>query len=284
MALMVKKIGLEFGERTIAALTADPSGTITIEHDLTAGDLDPVLTVEPVDESNQPLSIVAGNIRTGVDVVFQDAAGAERLGVGYDKYGYLEVVDPKGIAGLQTALAGSGSAGDQPIRPGSLTLRLGPFHRARVYCDRILQLYEQIDLWLKNTSLIARRSEHTLVEELLGTYKTFLLEIDDPNGARVTTLQPVGASVIGAEGRVEIFGRVGREGIVYFVAGGPQITVKVGAGPSAKRVSRPVFKGVEHEGWYWLESARLSRVRPLDEALFKDLLRGVADYYELSAP
>jgi hypothetical protein len=283
---MLNKIGLKFGDHTIASLKADPNGKITLEHDLTVDDLDQVVTVDPIDESNQPLKIAVGNIRSEINVALYDGAGAESLGIGRDKYGYLDVVDPKGIAGLNTALAlvDRGSTGNQPIKEGDHVLRLGPFQKARIYCDRVSRLYGQVELWLKDTSLQTRQTAHVLSEELFGKYRTSLLEIYDPYSKLVATLQPTGASVIGAEGRVELRGRIAREGVVYFPAGGPQARRRVGVGPSATWVSHPVFKGVSDEGWYWLESARLSRARPLDKDLFMDLLKGVSDYYEVSAP
>lgn len=91
----------------------------------------------------------------------------------------------------------------------------------------------------------------------------------------------MGAAVIAAEGRIEIVGSRDRQALVYFAAGGPQINVTIGADPSVTHTSHQIFKNVTSEGWYWLEDVRLGRAKLLDQSVFKDLLRGVADFYEL---
>jgi hypothetical protein len=270
---MEERFDLKQYDRTVATLVADGDGRVTLEHNLTAEDLDPVMTVDPVDEAGELLKIVYKE-RAGVDVALLDASGVERLGIPYDKYGYLDVTDPKKIAGLREELWPSpGSANDQPISTGDLVLRLGPFQRARIYCDRVLD-YDRIEFWLKNTVLRTQRNKFTLTEELFRSYNAFTLK----------TLLPVGADVIGAEGRIDILGTVDQQGLLYLAAGGPQFNVTMGMGPSATRVPHRVFKNVTDDGWYWLENVRLGHARLLDEALFKDLLKGVADLYELSAP
>ena len=189
----MERVNLKFGDRIVGTLVADPDGKITLEHNLTFDDVEPVLTVDPYDESNQPLKI---DIHSGPGVAFLDATGAERLRIGYDKYGYLDVVDPKKIAGIQQEPWSSlGSASNNPVGDGDLdfVLNLGPFEKARVYCDRVSRLFVQIELWLKDTSLKTRRSEHTLREEPFGQYDTFLLEINDAAGKRVATVHPMGA-------------------------------------------------------------------------------------------
>jgi hypothetical protein len=97
---MAQRFDLKLGDRTVATLVTNINGKITLEHNLTPEDLDPVLTVNPVEGSNQVLNIKIGEMRPGVDVAFYDATGAERLAIGYDRYGYLDIIDPKAIAGL----------------------------------------------------------------------------------------------------------------------------------------------------------------------------------------
>lgn len=280
---MERRFDLKQYDRTVATLVAHGDGRITLEHNLTAEDLDPVLTVDPVDEASELLKIVYKE-RAGVDVALLDANGVERLGIPYDKYGYLDVTDPKKIAGLREELWGPGSTNDQPISTGDLVLRLGPFQRARIYCDRVLALYDRIESWLRNTALRTQRNKLTLTEELFRSYNAFTLKIFDSSDKLVATLMPAGADVIGAEGRIDILGTFDRQGLLYLAAGGPQFNVTMGVGPSATRVPHRVFKNVTDDGWYWLENVRLGHARLLDEALFKDLLKGVADLYELSAP
>lgn len=269
-----KRFPLKYDNQTVATLIVERDKTITLEHNLTFEELRMLPLVTPVDEADRTLMV-----RNAVSHVMLCDNRHVRLPLVHDKFRLLDVRDPKGLAGLRVESAPwQGAGGDEFV------LKLGPFHMIRIYHHRVLKLYDEVDEWLRNTPLRTSRRSHEVTENIYGSYEISLLEIRDPNGNLIATLEPMGLSVIGAEGRVEIIGRVDRQGIVYFPAGGPQIIFRVGVGPSATPVSRPVFKGVTTEGWYWLESARLSRARPLDEALFKDLLRGVTDYYELSAP
>jgi hypothetical protein len=121
----------------------------------------------------------------------------------------------------------------------------------------------------------------TLTEDIYGSYEVPLLQICTAEDRQVALLHPVGISVIAAEGRVDLIGNRDRQPIVYLATGGPQISVTERSGDSARRIVHPLFKDVTVAGWYWLEDVRLGRARKLDQVLFKELLKGVADLYEL---
>jgi hypothetical protein len=275
---MAKQLALKYDNQTLARLLLEDDEGLTLDHDLTLEELRMLPLVTPVDDAKGALKIRKRVLPDARYAVFYDDRDVEQLQLGCDEFGLLDVRDPKELAGLRTKKTPWPGARDDEF-----VLEIGPFQKIRIYKERVQRVYDQVDVWLRNMSLRAKQRPHTVTEDVYGSYGISLLEIRDTQGRLIATMLPTGAAVIGAEGRVELQGSVDREGIIYLEAGGPQIMVRVGAGPSATRVSRPVFKGVGPEGWYWLESARLSRARPLDEDLFKDLLRGVSDYYELSA-
>lgn len=274
------RINLRRGEQTLAALVSEQGGKPKLEHDLSFELLRMRPHVSPASEDGQWLKIQVGKIRENVNVALCDATGQEQLGLGEDNFGFLDVADPKGVAGLRTVLSGPGSAGDQPIIPGEFVLELGPFEKVRIFGRRVLALYDRVEEWLNGTSLKPRRVEHSVREELYGRYNIPQLELESADGADVASLVPMGAEVIAAEGRVELVGTRDRQPLLYFAAGGPQINVTVGGGKQPVHVSHRVFRDVTSEGWYWLEDVRLGRARLLDGALFKDLIRAVSDRYE----
>jgi hypothetical protein len=105
------------------------------------------------------------------------------------------------------------------------------------------------------------------------------LTIDDAHGKQVAQLIPVGAWIIGAEGRVDLVGLLDKEILVYLKKGGPHLKVKESTEPSdAREWSRPLFQGVDRPGWYWIEEKRLGRARLVTKQLFLDLLAEVSDH------
>jgi len=251
-----------------------------LQHELTFEQLRIRPQVLPVDENGTPLNIIERVLDDQVDAVLRDESGSQKAAVRKDTFGFLDVDEPKRVAGLRTIVSGAGSMGDKPTMPGALVLELGPFDKARTFGIRVLDLYKQVEGWVKDTSLKMEQQEHSVVEELYGSYNVPQLEVRRGDGAHVALLVPIGASVIAAEGRIEIVGTRDRQPLVYFAGGGPHVNVTIGGGPSPVQTSRRVFKDVTSEGWYWPEDVRLGRARPLDATLFKDLLRAVSDLYE----
>lgn len=262
--IMGRRFELKSGNTRLAVLTVSANGEMTLQHNLTEDLLPAPCIVSPFDESGRELEIRDGG--PGVAAVFVDDTGSIQLHLVADESGFVSVSDAKGLAGLR-------------IR--QMTLELGPFYKVHIYRDRVYHLYSNIEGWLKGTSLKTKRLSFDVMENVYGSYKIDCLDISRADGTTVATLEPIGASVIGGEGRVDLVGSRDRQSIMYFGAEGPHIQVAIGAAPASRRVSHPLFKGVTTAGWYWIEDVRLGRARQLDEALFKDLLRGVADLYEL---
>jgi hypothetical protein len=135
------------------------------------------------------------------------------------------------------------------------------------FMNTLADLYSNVSDWVVPRYLQVVRSSMNLNEEAYGKYEVEKLSIIDANAKRVCELLPVGGSVIGAEGRVDLIGDVDQEILVYLTNDG-----------LLERRSTSLYRGVEEDGWYWIEIRRLSRVRRLDEALFLDLLAEVSEH------
>jgi hypothetical protein len=147
------------------------------------------------------------------------------------------------------------------------------------YIKWINELYGQVKKWVGTKNLVTKEKEVELNEELLGKYKVPGLLIEEKKGKKIAELKPAGALIIGAMGRVDVIGELDRANLVYMEPSGPGIVIteKV-TGEEPQRPSRPLFRGVDRSGWYWIESARLGRAKPVTQELFIDLLTEVSDY------
>jgi hypothetical protein len=259
----------------MATLVGEAGEKPTLEHELSLDQLSTRPRVLPVDETGRALKIEEGDIRKGIQIALYDGSGAEKLGLREDEFGLLDVRDPRKLAGLRTV---------PTDREHEIALELGPFESVRVFGRRVVHLYRRVEEWLAGTSLSIKRHDSSVNEEPYGLYWIPLLQINRGDGKQVARLVPIGASIIAAEGRVDLEGSVDTQPLVYFAAGGPEIGVTAGRGcgkTHAIVMTHAIFKGVSSEGWYWLDNVRLRRARPLDKSLFIDLLKGVADLYEL---
>lgn len=147
-----------------------------------------------------------------------------------------------------------------------------------VFLNILELLFSDIEKWVAENGLRVTRSEVTLNEELYGLYSVEKLYVLMSNGKKIAEVLPVGASVIGAMGRVDLVGLLDRETLVFLDKGGPSLSISHAADTHKESHSRSLYRGVDEPGWYWLESRKISRVRKLEKALFLDILRGVSDY------
>ncbi len=146
--------------------------------------------------------------------------------------------------------------------------------RRGIYLDRVKAFFEQVETWLPKKELETvniPRSIHDKTGEYdafgLAITKKDMLEADDA----VADLFPQGSSILLGEGLIDLMGPFGEESIIYMLKDGLMIF-------DAQGRERPMFKGIAHDGWYWLEDARRNRALPLDSNLFMDLLAMVSDY------
>ncbi len=150
----------------------------------------------------------------------------------------------------------------------------------RIYRDAIDELYTRIEAWLVDTDLKAEREDFELNEARPGKYQTQTMIIKDPDQNTVARLKPVGAWIIGADGRVDIEGQAPPEVLLFWEKGAPEIKTPQNGknGSKTLRVSR-LFRGADKPGWYWLDNVRLGTAKPLDDKqLFLDIIRTVSVY------
>jgi len=146
------------------------------------------------------------------------------------------------------------------------------------YIARLNELYSHVGTWIKDARLSVSRDTIELHEEVLGHYEAPALTVLDTQRKKVAELQPAGACIVGAQGRIDLVGLSGREALLYLAKGGPQYETKVTNGAGEENRSKPLFRGVDEAGWYWIERFRPARARHLVKELFLDLVSEVSDY------
>jgi hypothetical protein len=142
----------------------------------------------------------------------------------------------------------------------------------------LARLLADIETWARHQELEVSRCQVTLNEEVYGQYEADKLCLHDSSGKIIAEVVPVAASVIGAKGRVDMVGALDQVILVDLDAGGPAITTTVVVNGQRESRTKPLYRGIQDAGWYWIESHKLSRGRKLDEALFFDLLAEVSDH------
>jgi hypothetical protein len=147
------------------------------------------------------------------------------------------------------------------------------YEKKDVYVSRVHALMEDMRKWLEGTELAAKISEVVVNERVPGDYTVDQLEIFDSKREPVAKVIPVGAYVIGAEGRVDIKGYIGKEIIVY-MKGSPAISAE----ENGVKNIRHYYKGIDHDGWYWIEDRRRMRALPFEKELFFELITMVSDH------
>ena len=142
----------------------------------------------------------------------------------------------------------------------------------QAYLQRIDQLYAAVRNWMTALEPDASFSETAteLVEEATGRYKAKSLEVAR-KGRPALRLIPRGRYMVGAEGRVDVRSRLGREILVWVRSGGPALGFRFspGTGEAPDELSgRAMFPGIA-EGWAWADEDR-GELQHLDPAVFRD--------------
>jgi len=147
------------------------------------------------------------------------------------------------------------------------------------YISKIKQLYSEIENWVERKSFVSQKGEVEINEEIPGRYKVPALSIQNQEGKQVAELRPIGAWIVGAKGRVDLIGLFDQNYLVYMEAGGSHIATSISiGGEKTEEKAKPLFKGIDQAGWYWIEDKRRGRARLLNAELFMDLLSEVSDY------
>jgi len=145
------------------------------------------------------------------------------------------------------------------------------------YLQRIETFLADARTWCESHGLAVERGAVTLREERMAEYDAPSLAISK-NSMPVAKILPVGSKIIGAQGRIDLVGRVTRHAFLFYVGKGPAISTQaIVAGKATSSSSVPMLSGVDGDGWYWIE-ATVRRAKRVEESLFLDLLTDVSDY------
>ncbi|HSZ59876.1 MAG TPA: hypothetical protein VK797_29815 [Tepidisphaeraceae bacterium] len=142
----------------------------------------------------------------------------------------------------------------------------------QAYLQRVDQLYADVRNWMTTLEPTSQFSETEieLTEEATGPYKAKTLDIARP-GRPALRLVPRGRYMVGAEGRVDVRSRLGRETLVWVRTGGPAVGFRVSrnGGEALEELSgRPMFPGIA-QGWAWGDEDR-GQLLHLDLDVFRD--------------
>ena len=152
-----------------------------------------------------------------------------------------------------------------------------PLFSPEEYVQRVETFLTEARGWCERHGLAVERGVVKLREERMAEYDAPTLAIST-DGMPVAKILPVGSKIIGAQGRIDLVGRVTRHAFLFYVGKGPVISEQsVVAGKATRSSSMPMHSGVDGDGWYWIE-ATVRRAKRVEETLFLDLLTDVSDY------
>ena len=127
--------------------------------------------------------------------------------------------------------------------------------KIRLYLERVEQLYTPIKQWFLLENLVVVSSRVDTIERQ-AMYKVTQLTVKTPENETLAEIKPTTSTVIVGEGLIEIEGWFGKETLVYMTDGGPQI-MKPSRNDRTKQIMVQMYKGIELDGWYWIEDSRL---------------------------
>jgi hypothetical protein len=145
------------------------------------------------------------------------------------------------------------------------------------FLDELDDFYDEVEAWVKDQGLETARGEKQIREEEFGIYNAPTLQIRQ--GERIIArLDPVGASIIGADGRVDLKGRVTSEIISLFEKPRPSIAIpQTFEEVASSQRAHPFYPDITESGWYWIEFRVRGRARRMSKELFIELLRRVSN-------
>jgi hypothetical protein len=159
---------------------------------------------------------------------------------------------------------------DQPPQLSPAQLQ----QQQQTYLTRVEQFYSQVKEWRKPDFKIIE-NEKVNVRDHTGEYDVPVLTIfktglPEPD-VLVADLLPKGTAVFMAEGLIKLIGESSEEWIMYFLKKNiPTVTDRAGQ-------TRSMYKGVQQDGWYWIDGHR-SRAHLMEDQLLLDLLSVVSGY------
>ncbi len=143
------------------------------------------------------------------------------------------------------------------------------------YKERVKDFFQRMRSWLPDsleTAELPERAVHDATGEytveMLGIHKKDIPESDD----LAIEISPRGASTLIGEGMLEVSGPIGHEPLIYLRKNAlPKVAYIPG-------IKRPLYRGVERDDWYWLESSLNNRAIPATKELLLDIIRMVSLY------
>lgn len=121
-----------------------------------------------------------------------------------------------------------------------------------IYKSKLATLFTDIRKWVSDFGLEILQEEIRIEEEAIGEYfvDKLIIKLDNKPIAEIV---PVGAWILGANGRVDIIGNVDRIILVDLNEGGPKATITISDGSTKQLNSKPFYKGIDEAGWYWID-------------------------------
>lgn len=132
------------------------------------------------------------------------------------------------------------------------------------YVERIEQLYTKIRKWLAETNLVIIETRISILEQI-ADYKVTGLLIKTQAGKTLAEIKPAAASVIIAEGKIDMVGWLGTEYLLYMLKPRPEL-------------GTALYKGITQDDWYWIEDSYRNRAHRIEKNLLLELITLVSDY------
>lgn len=146
------------------------------------------------------------------------------------------------------------------------------------YVEAVNRLFDDVESWIKSLSLNGIRQEIEISEESSGSYKVRKLILHDESGKKIAEFMPVATFIIGGNGRIDLNGTIDKAIIVNIEVGGPSLTTTLATGGQTDTQTSLFYKGIDKQGWYWIENGRRGKANYFDKKLFVELLKEVSDY------
>ena len=152
----------------------------------------------------------------------------------------------------------------------------------KTFVDSVDRLFAEIESWIAPTNLKGIRQEIEIAEEASGSYKVNKLILENERGKKIVEFLPIGTFIIGGNGRIDLNGTIDKAMIVNLKTGGPSMTTTITTVEGCTEAQTTSFyKGIDQQGWYWIEDRRRGKANFFTKNQFVELLKEVSDY-ELS--
>ncbi|MEK8017794.1 MAG: hypothetical protein VSS75_013055 [Candidatus Parabeggiatoa sp.] len=142
--------------------------------------------------------------------------------------------------------------------------------KVKLYLVRVSDLFSQIKTWFQGELEVA--TDTIQIKEPAGNYEAPTLSLREKGQAEIlANIIPQSAGVILTEGMIEINGGLDQIHLEYMSKGGPQVTLEPGN-------TRPMFNGVNQNGWYWIVDPVTRTTRFTDKASLLEMITWVSDH------